>query len=1147
MKIIYNKRRNNLSSFKWNSKMKLMLLILLTVQFGLHANDIYSQKTKINLDVENLTVREVIDIIESNTNFKFIYKIKNVDLDRKVTLHIKEKKIKLVLDNLFNNTNTGYKIRGTQLILIAKKRKLSPPKEVVTDDLQNTVEITGIILDEGGQPLPGANIIEKGTTNGTESDFDGNFTLTVAHKDAVLVISYIGFVTKEFELNGQTTVNITLEESKSSLDEIVITGYGSQAKRELTGSIVTIDSKSITERSTINVASSLQGAVSGVLITRNSSEPGAENTIRIRGNTTLQGSNNPLVLIDDVVGSIEDVTPDQIESISVLKDGAAAAIYGSRAAAGVIIITTKRAKTGVISVTYKYDYFINSPTKIREYVGALDYLNMDNERAWNDNGNDANLYPTWSEDRVNQYITGEAASDRNEYPDTDWANLILDDTSPGYRHDVNISGGSEKIKTNLFLGYESQDALYDHRDWRRLSARVNNDIKISDKFGVIADINFQLNEINRPTVNPTAKALQAPAIYAAVWEDGRYAEGKGGDNIYLQYNEGGFRNSNRYLFTGKLGAFFKPIEGMKISLNIIPMITFNDSKNFRKEVRFWAADDPGQLEEGTLINGQTSNRLIERRSKSTVLTSQALVSYNKSFDKHSFDVLLGFEDRSERNETLGVRGNNFVSPDFPYLNQAPTAEVFNQDPEDGVPNSGTAINELAYTSYFARANYSFNEKYFLSATIRRDGSSRFGNDYRWGNFPSFSAAWVISNENFMSSIKGISFLKLKGSYGTLGNDRLGNYLSLTQLQVNNALIVNGSNVEELRALSQRFLTTPNIQWETTASTNLGFELGLFDHRFSLDFEYFNKETTDMLLQLSVPDLVGFEDPTVNVGDMTTKGWDLTVSWNDRIGEDFSYGISFNMSDAQSIIGNVDGKRLFSDDGTRLSEEGSEFQEFFGYQSDGLFQTQDEVDNSPVTSAAVRPGDVKYKDISGPDGIPDGIINSLDRTLLGGSLPRYYYGSNINMAYKNFDFGMTLQGVANQQFYLSPTFIRPFREQWLAPSQEYANNYWSVNNSAQANQSAKYPRLSETALGNNYTFSDFWLVDGSYLRIKNLYLGYTLPDSITKNAGISRIRFSITGNDLFTFDNLPDGVDPEQALGTGYYLTRTIIFGVKINF
>ncbi|SIQ97869.1 TonB-linked outer membrane protein, SusC/RagA family [Maribacter ulvicola] len=998
-------------------------------------------------------------------------------------------------------------------------------------------KISGTVTDQEGVPLPGVNITIEGTNQGTQTDFDGEFSINVTEGD-MLKLSYLGFKTQTQTVTQQNYINVMLMEDSSQLDEVVVVGYGTTGKKDITGSIVTIDSKAITERSVTNISNALQGAAAGVSVTRSSSEPGAGNTIRIRGNTTLQGDNSPLILVDDIpVGSLNDVPPDQVESISILKDGAASAIYGSRAAAGVIIITTKRAKTGVTRVTYNAEYFINKPTKEREYVDALGYMQLDNEKVWNDAGNNENLYPQWSEETINEYTSGTAELNRDLYPDTDWAGLILKKQTTGTRHNINVSSGSEKLKTNLSLGYENQDAFYANRDWTRFTTRINNDIKVTDKIGVIADINFRLVEDRRPILDPTGDALQAAPIYAALWEDGRIAEGKSGNNVYARLNEGGSYSGDSYQFGGKLGIFFKPIEALKISLNLAPRFDFFKSKSFSKTVRYWAFDDPEMLGSSAFIQDHGSTNLNEKRTNNNSITTQAIVNYNKKFNKHSVELLGGYEEYSNESEGLEVLGREFLSNDFPYLSQAPTDKVF---------DDGSYISETAYASVFGRFNYNFDNKYYLGATVRRDGSSRFSSDYRWGNFPSISAAWTISNENFMESFEPISFLKLKASNGSLGNDRLGNYLYLSVLQISDVLIANGANAELVRGLAQRYLTTPDISWETTNSTNFGVELGLFDDRLSLEGEYFIKKTEDMLLSLSVPDLVGFDDPTVNVGSMETKGWEVQASWNDRIGDDFNFSISANVSDSESIIGDINDKRLFS--GNTLSEEGSQFRELYGLQSDGLFQTQDEVDNSPLTSDAVKPGDVKYKDLSGPDGTPDGVINDFDKTFLGSSGPRYYYGGRINLDYKGFDFGLVFQGVGKYNFNLGADYIQPLVGGWLTPSKEYASSYWSVNKTPEENLSVKYPRISSTSNSNNYRFSDYWLMDGSYLKIKTLSLGYTIPSKALEKTGVfNSIRLFASANDFFTFDKLPDGVDPEQASGRGYFLTKSFVFGIKANF
>ena len=1116
--------------------MKIFALFICIGLGSVYANNTYAQ-TKIDIDVNEVTYEELFKEIQEHSEFIFFYKDEVLDAKRKVSIRLKEAELSAILEQAFRNTDLDYKIDDRQVVI---KKRPSPPVGAGDTKVQTIVQefmTSGTVTDGDGVPLPGASIVEKGTSNGTQTDFDGNFSLGVENQNAVLTVSYIGFATEEVAVNGQENINIVLKESAAGLEEVIVVGYGTQAKKDLTGSVSVVDGDEIAARSTTNVSNALQGTVAGVSITRSNSEPGSGNEIRVRGVTTLQGESAPLILVDDVpVSSINDVNPDQIESISVLKDGASASIYGSRAAAGVIIITTKRGKSGVFNMGYSGEYIINTPTETRQTVGAVRYMQMDNEKAWNDNGNDNNEYPTWSEDLIANYPTNSAINP-DQFPDTDWRSLILRKSATGYRHNISLSGGSDRLKTNASFGYEYQDALYDGRDWKRYTARVNNDIKISDKMGANLDFALKITRDDRPMLDPTERAIRSAPVYAALWQDGRIAESKSGDNVYAELHEGGYSNSDTYLFYGKVGLFYKPIEDLKISLNLAPNFEFNKYKLFNKSIPYWAFNDPDPLANPNYIAGHnaTQTYLNEVRSNDNTLTTQALVNYDKIIGNHNINGVLGYEEFSAEYERLDVRGTEFVTADYPFLNQAPVDKVF---------DDGSSISENAYASYFGRLAYNYDSRYYIQGTVRRDGSSRFGKDYRWGSFPSVSAGWVLSNETFMESLEStISFLKLRASYGSLGNDRLGNYLYLSVLQFSNTLIANGNDVEAVRSAAQRFLAIEDVTWETTTSLNFGIDLNMFDSRLSFTGDYFKKETTDMLLDLSIPAFGGYDDPTVNVGSMDTDGWELSLSWRDNIGN-LKYGASANIFDSKSIIGDVNGKRLF--DGNILSEEGSEFRSWYGYLSDGIYQTQAEVDNSAVTSDVVSPGDIKYKDISGPDGTPDGVINELDKTILGGSLPRYQYGGNLNLEYKKFDLSLTFQGVGKQSFYLSQGFIRPFQESWQSPSFLYESSYWSAYNTTAQNQNASYPRLSENASGNNYTsFSDYWLINGSYLRIKNITLGYTLPSDLLGDSGFSQLRVYVAGNDLFTFDDLPKGIDPEQ--GSGYLITKSFLVGVKANF
>jgi len=1004
---------------------------------------------------------------------------------------------------------------------------------------QNTV--TGLVLDEFNLPIPGANVIAKGTTTGTLTDFDGKFSLIIKEENEILKISYLGYVPQEINIKGKKQVTVILVEDVSQLDEIVVVGYGTQSKKDITGSVSVVSGDDIASRSTSNVSNALQGAAAGVSVTRTSTEPGAGNTIKIRGITTLQGDSSPLILVDDIpVASINDVNAAEIESISILKDGAAAAIYGSRAAAGVVIITTKRAKIGSFKIDYTAEYGINKPTEIRKGVQAVRYMEMFNESIWNDNKNLVNEFSTYDPAIIADYANLHA-QDPDNYPDTNWRALMLKKQSETSRHNLSLSGGTEKLKTSANFGYEYQDALYANRDWNRYTGRINNELQLSDKIGAVLNIAFKQTDEEEPFGDPTSLAINYGSIYPALWADGRIADGKTGSNPYADLLYGGTQETNNTLVYGKFGLFFKPIDDLKISINIAPNYEFTRFKSFTKSIPYWGSDDPDKLQTPSYIfgNSPTDRDLVETRIIEKTLTTQALVEYGKLFGNHSIQSVFGFEEYSKETEGLRVRGNEFISDDYPYLSQAPVDKVF---------DNGSSITEVAYSSLFGRVSYDFNKKYFIQGTLRRDGSSRFGKDYRWGTFPSIAASWIISEENFMKDLAPIDFLKFRMSYGTLGNDRLGNYLYASVLQFSDVLIANGSSVESVRSAAQTFFAVEDITWETTVSKNIALDANMFGSRFSLTAEYFEKKTSDMLLSLNIPSLSGFNDPTVNVGDMKTTGWEASLGWNDVIG-DLKYSVSANIFDSNSVLGYVSDKRLFS--GNKLSEEGLEFQSWYGYQSDGIYQTQEDVDNSAVTSGVVSPGDIKYVDQltvdTDNDGIPDkgdGIINTDDQVVLGGSLPKYQYGGNISLEYKGIDFGMTFQGVGKQSFYLNPnTYVKAF-DAGNSPRSLIDGNYWSVYNTIEENASVDYPRLGFNNSSNNMRFSDFWLKNGAYLRIKNITLGYTIPSDVIKKIGLSGLRLYVSGNDLFSFDNLPKGVDPEQV--GSYLVTKTFLLGLKVN-
>lgn len=626
----------------------------------------------------------------------------------------------------------------------------------------------------------------------------------------------------------------------------------------------------------------------------------------------------------------------------------------------------------------------------------------------------------------------------------------------------------------------------------------------------------------------------APMVYPAVWENGAYAEGKSGSNPYAKLIEGGTKDEWYTSLGGRAVIDFKPIEGLKFSGVIAPNYTFTKNKTFKKAVPYYSDENPN-LVIGYMDGGYSSSKLTEKRNDSYNLTIQGIVNYMKTLGKHDINLMAGYETYYSFNENLSAARDQYELTDFPYLDVGPL---------DFRENDGNA-SELAYRSWFGRIAYGFANKYLFQANIRYDGSSRFHPDYRWGAFPSFSAGWVISEENFMKNTRldWLSFLKLRASYGTLGNERVGsNYPYQAFLNFSNVLLYqNGQIVSQLSA-AQWAYAIANISWETTSSIDIGLDATFLNNRLRLTVDYYKKQTKDMLLALEIPDYVGFDNPQKNTGKMYTNGYDIELGWNDQIG-DFTYGITANFSDFVSKMGNLGGTEFLGD---QVKMEGSEFNEWYGYLSDGLMLTEEDL-QGPKLNDNIKLGDVKYKDISGPDGVPDGKISpEFDRVLLGGSLPRFQYGGSLQLGYSGFDCSIAFQGIGRQNVRMTKNMVQALQANWGNTPAIIDGNYWSEKNTSERNAQVFYPRLTYTNASANYAMSDYWLFNGRYFRMKNVTFGYTLPQSWTEKVTVKQARIYVAANDLFCISQFPKGWDPEMG-SSSYPITTSILFGLSINF
>lgn len=1115
--------------------MKIIVYVCFLCVGNLLAIGSYAQTAHVTIVSNHITIGQVINEIEKQTDYLFVFNVKDINIKRNVKVNAKDKAVNEVLNDIFKDTGIRHAIEGKNIMLInsTDKEKGAQQKDFL---------VTGIVKDENGEPIIGANIQVVGKSAGTITDMNGRFSIS-ASANSTLQITYIGYQTQTVNIGEQRNINIILQEDNAQLDEVVVVGYGTMKKKELTGSVTAVKGDELAARRTTQLSTALQGALSGVMVSRDNGAPGSSASIQIRGVTTI-GDSSPLVIIDGIPGDINSVNPEDVESMSVLKDAASASIYGSRAAAGVIVITTKRAKSGDVALSYNFEYGWEIPTKLPTYVGAQRYMEMVNETRYNDNP-DGGWYQTYTEDEITNWSINNATNP-DKYPMTDWGDILLKSSAPRQTHTLSIVGGGKIIRTKASFRYDKTDGLYVNKEYDRFMVRVNNDFNINKYISANLDLNFSRSKALSPNSNPMgAGGRNIPPIYAATWTNGLWGDVKDGENMLAKITDGGTFTNWGTNIGGKLGIDITPVNGLKISAAVAPNFNNVKKKTFVKQIPYTRSEDPNTTV--GYMGGYRTTNLTENRNDSHDITTQFFANYAKTLGRHDFSVMIGYEDYYAFWENLDASRDQYQLTSYPYL------DLGSEDYRD---NGGNA-EEYAYRSLFGRMTYSYADRYLIQANLRRDGSSRFASNCRWANFPSVSLGWVISEEKFFKNINmdWFSYLKLRGSWGKLGNERIGaydddgnfiyNYYPYqAAIDYSTALFQNSQGiVSSVTTAAQQKYAVRDISWETTESWDIGLDANFLDNRLHFSADYYRKNTKDMLLALEIPHFIGYDNPEVNAGNMHTTGYDIEVGWRDKVG-DFTYSISANLSDFTSKMGNLNGTQFL---GNQVKMEGSEYNEWYGYVSDGLFLTQEDVDKSPKLNNSVKVGDIKYKDISGPDGVPDGVISpEYDRVLLGGSLPHYMFGLTFNAAYKGWDFGLTLQGVGSQKSQISAAMIEGLRDNWLNFPTILDGNYWSPKNTDEQNATAKYPRLTRTNRDANFCMSDYWLYNGRYIRLKNLSVGYTLPKAWTTKACMNTVRLYVSGSDLFTISNAPKGWDPEVST-EGYPITTSLIFGVSINF
>lgn len=1072
----------------------------------------------ITLRMSNVTVKQAMDELKSKSGYSFVFSSQDVDTHKNITVESDNQPLGHVISQIVAGQGLAYTIEGKTIIL--RKATAGLVQQ------QNNKRITGVVKDTNGEPVIGANIVVKGTTNGTITDMDGNFVLDVP-ADAVLHVSYIGYSDKEIPVGNQTVLTVSLAEDSRALDEVVVIGYGTARKIDLTGSTSSLGGDKLRVKSSPQLSTQMQGQMAGVQITRTSGDPSAGSSIRVRGVTTLS-TNDPLVIVDGVPGSLMDIAPEDVKDIQVLKDAASAAIYGSRAAAGVILVTTNRAKDKEFHLSYNMEYGIDKATTVPKFANAVQWMQGYNELTYNDGA--SSPYSSYSEDFLNSYMQNRL-TDPDRYPDTDFMSLGLKNHTNHQRHSLSLTGGTDKLKTNFSLNYYDADALYRNKSYERINVRSNNDYQINSWIHANVDVNLMYAKSLAPHSlegSSMGDLMYRSPIYNVYWSDGRYADGKDGDNPIALNQLGGQNKIENFKVGGKFQLDITPVKNLVLTAIAAPTYTFTKGKDHK--TRYDVYRISGDVIPGT---GYANTSVEEQRNDTRSLTMQFYANYNFKIDRHSVGVMAGYEDYSYEWENEGASRLNYNLNNFPYLNLGP---------EDFQYNSGSAGHN-AYRSVFGRVMYSWADRYMFQANVRSDGSSRFASGHRWGTFPSVSAGWVISEESWFNK-KTINYLKLRGSIGQLGNERIGSEFPYqARLSFGTGFIPNAATggADVVQTAFQSDYAFRTLTWETTTTYGIGADIALLNNRLRGSLDWYYKKTSDMLMQVGFPSYFGYNAPQNNAADMNTKGWDLEISWSDQI-DDFRYGVSFNLSDYRSRMGYMADRQNISS--RKITEEGSYYNEWYGYKSMGVILNEDAMMENgqkiPVLTNNDKAGNIRYVDIDG-----DGKITaSNDRVRLGNSLPEMQYGGSLWAEWKNFDFNLSFQGIGHQLSYWNWP-VSPFLFQAYSCPANLIESHWSPLASDAENAKAKYPKLT-TNDANIYAASDFWLFNGAYMRVKNITLGYTIPSDITKKFHVDRLRFYFSANDLPAFSKYPKGYDPEWNRFSDL-LMSSYIFGLNVSF
>ncbi|WP_205941064.1 TonB-dependent receptor [Albibacterium indicum] len=1121
-----------------------MLVFALSASAEIKAQDV-------SLHVKSGTLATVFLQISEQTGYKFIYDDALISKVPKVSVQVKNKDVSEVLGEVLEDTGFGFEIIEETVVVSRRSAQSAPANTASKESHQQTIQ--GRVVDVDGNSLPGATVSVQGKAgSAVVTDANGNFSI-VAQEGDIIEASFIGYNPKRATVTEGSSVTILLEPSYAELGEVVVIGYGTMKKRDVTGAVAQVKGVDLKNMPVRNATEALQGKTSGVTVTSTGGSPGTPPAVRIRGIGTVN-NNNPLYVVDGLPQTdIGWLNSNDIESMEILKDASASAIYGTRAANGVVMITTKRGKMGgdVLrsNVTFDAYYGIQNPVKTYEMMNAsefMDYKNLANQNA--------GLDPYFTASQKNQVLDFLRSNFGND-EGTNWWEEINQENAPVQSYNVTLSGGVKGLAYNSSIGYMDQKGIIEGSDYDRISWRTNFDhdlkdwFKLSGNVGIVSESRRNVLE-GSPGFNTAFIAFVADPIspvfrtglsnIPSFLEDAFFMNEIDPNNPYSFYSPILMTNkenpaSQVNIYKDNVWKGLQLKGGLAADIQITDYLKYRGS--FGLDLSRGGSDGFSpryRLDNEQFVTDATVSKFV---SQSDYWVLENTLTFEKSFDDHNVMVMVGASAEETKYEETGASKQGLVTNDE-------SQRIINA----GTINPGASgyKSESALASYFSRAFYSYKNRYLFTANFRRDGSSNFGDGQKWGNFPSFSAGWVFSDEDFMENLTWLTTGKLRASWGQIGNQAIGGGAYRNTYSGNLGYYLFGVHDPYLRG-GNNYRGNPNVRWETTEQTDIGVELSLFDGKVDVVADWFQKTTDGMLLNVPLPTYLGFPNyPWTNAGIVENKGLELDVAYHNNDGE-FQYTISGNLFTFKNEVISLGGGEPILGGGwinytTTRTEERMPIGYFYGLKTDGIFQSQAEVDN--YFQEGARPGDLRFVDVNS-----DGKIDNNDRTNIGDPFPDFSYGLNFSSAYKDFDFLVSIQGTVGNEIMNIKKIDMNSGVGWYNAPKDLMKKAWSPTN----------PSNEQFAINatntNNLQISDWLVEDGSYMRLKNIQVGYSLPQSVVTKAGINRVRFWAGAYNLLTITNYT-GLDPEigsssplsSGVDQGYYpLAKSFMFGINATF